>query len=91
MVDLEDLEVQLQDLKNAYQNLINGLNDLEGVEGLDEQFIELDRIIQDVDNQRIELEARIEFLEEEAYMQENKEQWKKEQRDQDYQYWQSQF
>lgn len=91
MVDLEDLEVQLQDLKNAYQNLINGLNDLEGVEGLDEQFIELDRIIRDVNEQRIELEARIEFLEEEAYMQENKEQWKKEQRDQDYQYWQSQF
>jgi len=91
MVDLEDLEVQLQDLKNAYQNLINGLNDLEGVEGLDEQFIELDKIIQDVDNQRIELEARIEFLEEEAYMQENEQQWKKEQRDQDYQYWQSQI
>lgn len=91
MEEIEDLEVQLQDVKNAYQNLINGLNDLEGVEGLDEQFIELDRIIRDVDEQRIELEARIEFLEEEAYMQENKEQWKKEQRDQDYQYWQSQF
>ena len=91
MEEIEDLEVQLQDVKDAYDNLVSALNDLQDVEGLDEQFRELDRIIQDVDNQRIELEERLENLEEEAYMQENKEQWKKEQRDQDYQYWQSQF
>ena len=91
MEEIEDLEVQLQDLKDAYDNLVSALNDLQDVEGLDEQFRELDRIIQDVDDQRIELEERLENLEEEAYMQENKEQWKKEQRDQDYQYWKSQF
>lgn len=91
MEEIEDLEVQLQDVKDAYDNLVSALNDLQDVEGLDEQFRELDRIIQDVDEQRIELEERLENLEEEAYMQENKEQWKKEQRDQDYQYWQSQF
>lgn len=91
MEEIEDLEVQLQDVKDAYDNLVSALNDLQDVEGLDEQFRELDRIIQDVDDQRIELEERLENLEEEAYMQENKEQWKKEQRDQDYQYWKSQF
>lgn len=91
MEEIEDLEVQLQDVKDAYDNLVSALNDLQDVEGLDEQFRELDRIIQDVDNQRIELEEKLENLEEEAYMQENKEQWKKEQRDQDYQYWKSQF
>ena len=91
MEEIEDLEVQLQDVRDAYDNLVSALNDLQDVEGLDEQFRELDRIIQDVDDQRIELEERLENLEEEAYMQENKEQWKKEQRDQDYQYWKSQF
>lgn len=88
---MEDLEVQIKDLKNAYTNVIEAMNNISDVDGLDEEYTYLDTIAQLIDDKRISLEVELENLTEEAMYKENAEQWKREQKEQEYAYWQSQF
>lgn len=88
---MEQIQIDITDLKEAYNNLIQALNNLKDVEGIDEEYKQLDIITEAIDNKRISLEAELENLEEEAYLQENEEQWKAEQQEQYNQYWKSQF
>jgi len=88
---MENIKIDIQDLKNAYDNILKAINDLSEVDGLDEEYKQLDLIAQTIDDKRIELEAELENLEEEAYLQENEEQWKSEQKEQEYSYWKTQL
>lgn len=60
----EQLEVDIQDLKNAYKNLVEALNNIVDVDGLDEQYKELELIADEIDNERINLEIALEKLQE---------------------------
>jgi hypothetical protein len=88
---MEDLEVQIKDLKNAYTNVIEAMNNISDVDGLDEEYTYLDTIAQLIDDKRTSFESELEDLKEEAYYKENEQQWKREQKEQEYAYWQSQF
>lgn len=91
MDDLNELEVQIKDLDNAGDDVIRAMNNLNGVEGLDEEYTQLDIILDAIREKRSELERTLERLEEEAEYEENKDIWRREQREQEYQYWKTQF
>lgn len=88
---MENLKIEIQDVKNAYENVISAMNNISDVDGLDEIYSYLDTIAHLIDDKRIDLEHDLENSEEEAMYKENAEQWKKEQKEQEYAYWQSQF
>ena len=64
MDEKEMLEVDIGDLKNAYNRIQEALNDLKDVDGLDEQYNELHSIAEDINDLRIENENKLERLEE---------------------------
>lgn len=64
MDEKEMLEVDIGDLKNAYNRIQEALNDLKDVDGLDEQYNELHSIAEDINDKRIENENKLERLEE---------------------------
>ena len=88
---MEEIKVDILNIKDAYDNILKAINDLADVDGLDEEYKQLDLMAQTIDDKRIELEAELENLEEEAYLQENEEQWKSEQKERENEYWNSQF
>lgn len=86
MEDLEIIEVEIKDLKNAYTNIVEAINNFKDVDGLDEEYKQLDLIAQAIDDKRLELECEEENLKEEAFYKENEQQWKAEQIQQEYDY-----
>ena len=86
MNEIEKIEIDIQDLKNAYTNIVEAMNNIKDLDGLDETYRSLDIALYDIEDMRIKLEVELENLEEEAYNKENAEKWKREQRDQDYEY-----
>lgn len=58
------LEVDIENLKDAYKRIQEALNDLKDVDGLDEQYNELHSIAEDINDLRIENENKLERLEE---------------------------
>lgn len=86
---MEEIKVDILNIKDAYDNILKAINDLADVNGLDEEYKQLDYIVQVLDEKRIDLEAELENLEEEAMYKENEEQWKSEQKEQENQYWKS--
>lgn len=86
MEDLEIIEVEIKDLKNAYANIIEAMNNLKDVDGLDEEYKQLDIILEAIDDKRIDLESEEEDLKEQQCYQSNKKQWQKEKRQQDLEY-----
>lgn len=64
MDDKEMLEIDIGDLKHAYNKMQEALNDLKDVDGLDEQYNELHSIAEDINDLRIEKECKLERLEE---------------------------
>lgn len=81
-MEKENLEVDIENIKDAYDKLIQAMNDIVDVDGLDEQYQDLERIADDLDNERINLEIALEKIEEENEFEENKEQWEKERQEQ---------
>lgn len=63
MDDKERLEIDIGDLKHAYEKMQEVLNDLREVEGLDEQYNLLHTIAEDINDKRIENENELERLE----------------------------
>lgn len=86
MEDLEIIEVEIKDLKNAYANIIEAMNNLKDVDGLDEEYKQLDIILEAIDDKRIDLESEEEDLKEQQCYKANKKQWQKEKRQQDLEY-----
>lgn len=91
MEDMEVLEVQIKDLENAYTNIIEAMNNIKDIDGLDEEYSNLDIMAQKIDERKSDLETELENLEEEAYCKENEEQWQTERLHQEYEYLSSRF
>ena len=64
MDEKEMLEVDIENLKDAYNRIQEVLNDLKDVDGLDEQYNQLHCIAEDINDKRIENENKLERLEE---------------------------
>ena len=87
MSEIEILEIELKDLKNAIDNIISAINNIKDVNGLDEEYKQLNTMLVNFDEKRENIELEIENLEEEAFFKENEEQWKKEIINQENEYW----
>ena len=87
MSEIEILEIELKDLKNAIDNIISAINNIKDVDGLDEEYKQLNTMLVNFDEKRENIELEIENLEEEAYNKENEEKWKKEIINQENEYW----
>ena len=95
MENLQDLinayEVDLQDLKNASDDLERAMHNISGIEGLEDEYRQLEVLIDIVEDKIGDTELKIRDLEEEKEAEENAELWAKEKRDQEREYWASQF
>lgn len=87
MDDIEQIKVQIQDLTNAKTNIIEAMNNIKDVDGLDAEYTNLDVILQTIDDKKADLQTAYDKLEEEAYYQENEEQWKAEKAEELREYW----
>ena len=87
MSEIEILEIELKDLKNAIDNIISAINNINDVDGLDEEYKQLDIMLGTFEEKRENIELEIENLEEEAFFKENEEQWKAEIINQENEYW----
>ena len=87
MSEIEILEIELKDLKNAIDNIISAINNIKDVDGLDEEYKQLDIMLGTFEEKRENIELEIENLEEEAFFKENEEQWKAEIINQENGYW----
>lgn len=87
MSEIKILEIELKDLKNAIDNIISAINNIKDVDGLDEEYKQLNTMLVNFDEKRENIELEIENLEEEAFFKENEEQWKKEIINQENEYW----
>lgn len=67
MEEQEILEIEIGDLRHAYEKMQEVLNDLKDVDGLDEDYIELNEIAERINDLRIDKEVKLERLEELAY------------------------
>lgn len=83
---MEELEIELKDLENAQNDIVSAINDLKDVDGLDEEYKELDLILQRIEDKMLDIRIELKNLEDEAMYKENEEQWKAEQKEQYYEY-----
>ena len=87
MSEIEILEIQLKDLKNAIDNITSAINNIKDVDGLDEEYKQLDIILSTFEEKKSDIAKEIELLEDEAFYKENEEQWKAEIINQENEYW----
>lgn len=68
MEEKEMLEIDIENLKDAYNRIQEALNDLKDVENYsDSQYEELSYLAEDINDLRIEKENKLERLEERIY------------------------
>ena len=67
MEEQENLEIDIGDLKHAYEKMQEVLNDLKDVDGLDDGYEQLNEIAEAINDLRIKKEAKLERLEELVY------------------------
>lgn len=60
----EMLEIDIENMKDAYERLQEALNDLKDVDGLDNEYEDLYTIAEIINDNRIEKENKLERLEE---------------------------
>lgn len=87
MSEIEILEIQLKDLKNAIDNITSAINNIKDVDRLDEEYKQLDIILSTFEEKKSDIAKEIELLEDEAFYKENEEQWKAEIINQENEYW----
>lgn len=87
MSEIEILEIELKDLKNAIDNITSAINNIKDVDGLDEEYKQLDIILSTFEEKKSDIAKEIELLEDEAFYKENEEQWKAEIINQENEYW----
>lgn len=88
---IEWLEADIQNLKDAYSELVKAMNNIVEIDALDEQYKELELIADEIDDERLNLEIELEQLQEEQFLEENQEQWQKEKQEELTQFWNSRF
>jgi len=64
MDEKEMLEIDIENMKDAYERLQEALNDLKDVDGLDNEYEDLYTIAEIINDNRIEKENKLERLEE---------------------------
>ena len=84
---MDKLEKELNDLEYAEINIVEAMNNLEDVGGLDEEYKQLDFILQNIEDKKLEIKIELDNLQEEAYFKENEEIWKKEKQQELFEYW----
>lgn len=87
MSEIEILEIQLKDLKNAIDNITSAINNIKDVDRLDKEYKQLDIILSTFEEKKSDIAKEIELLEDEAFYKENEEQWKAEIINQENEYW----
>lgn len=87
MSEIEILEIQLKDLKNAIDDIASAINNIKDVDGLDEEYKQLDIILSTFEGKKADIAKEIELLEDEAFYKENEEQWRAEIINQENEYW----
>ena len=90
-MDIQELETDLANIKHAIEKLEEARNDLNEIDGLNDEFKMLEMILSALDDERLNKERKLENLEEEAYYEENEELWRKEKEQEQKEYWSSQF
>lgn len=65
MEEKDFLEIDIGDLRHAYEKMQEVLNDLKDVDGLDEEYEQLNNIAEAINDMRIDKEIKLEYLEEE--------------------------
>lgn len=78
MNKIEMLEIEIKDLENAYDDVCRAINNLNDVEGLDEEYKMLDEIAGSIDDYISDKRIELSNLEEEQEYEENKGQWEAE-------------
>lgn len=91
MSEIEILNIKLKDIKNAIEDIANAMNNISDIDGLDEEYKQLEIIWNTFDNKRLDIERELENLEEEAFYKENDLIWKKEKEQELKEYWNTQF
>lgn len=86
MNEIEKLEIELKDLDNSQKDIVSAMNNMSDIEGLDKEYTELNLILEAIEERMLEIKIELKNLQDEAYYKENEEQWKAEQREQDYEY-----
>lgn len=89
MNEIDELNMDIDNLKKAYDSIIEAMNYLNDVDGLLDEYRQLETISDTIEEAKIDKETEVENLEEEAYMKENEEQWKAEQKEQLREFWNS--
>ena len=86
-MEIELLEIAQKDLENAIDHLSNALNNLKDIEGIDKEYADIDTIMQILEDKLLDIKYELDNLKEEAYFKENEEIWKKEKKQELYEYW----
>lgn len=86
MNEIEILEIDIKNLNNAIDDIESAMNNINEVDGLQDEYKQLDNIYKIFDNKKIEMMIELENLQEEAYFKENEEQWKAENLEQELEY-----
>lgn len=68
MDEKEILEIDIGDLRHAYDKMQEVLNDLKDVDGLDDEYEQLNYIAEEINDFRIAKEVKLERLEELEYV-----------------------
>ena len=90
---MEDLEVDISNLKDAYDCIVSAMNNIQGYDDLDEYYKMLDDTAKEIKHMimyvedEISKEREIEEAREEIQMQ----QWEREDKELEREYWNSQF
>lgn len=87
LTDIEKLEVDIKDLKNAYNDIVKAMNNILEIDGLDDEYKQLEIIADVIDNKRISLEVDLENLKEN----EEDDVWEDDRQERESEYWSTQF
>ena len=68
MEEKDLLEIDIGDLKHAYEKMQEVLNDLKDVDGLAEEYEQLNNIAEAINDMRIDKESKLESVEELLYV-----------------------
>ena len=80
--DFQCLEYEYKNLKDAIENIYRAITDLKDVDNTDEEYKQLDMIVQDLEDKLSDLDIKITDEKEERENEELRPSWEKEKRQQ---------
>ena len=64
MEEKEILEIDIGDLRHAYEKMQEVLNDLKDIDGLEAEYLQINDIAETINDLRIDKEVKLEILQE---------------------------